>query len=115
MIAAGNAGGDETVGSPASADAALAVGAVDRDDQLADFSSRGPRVGDDAIKPDITAPGVDIVAARAAHDVIGGPAPVEGYVDPLRHLDGHPARGRRRGDPGPAAPGLDRRSSARPS
>ncbi|MFI5933388.1 S8 family serine peptidase [Actinoplanes sp. NPDC051494] len=79
VIAAGNAGGDATVGSPASADAALAVGAVDRDDQLADFSSRGPRVGDNAIKPEITAPGVEIVAAKAAHDVIGGPAPVAGY------------------------------------
>lgn len=80
VIAAGNAGGEATVGSPASADAALAVGAVDRDDQLADFSSRGPRVGDNAIKPEITAPGVEIVAAKAAHDVIGGPAPVEGYT-----------------------------------
>ncbi|GAB3858608.1 hypothetical protein GCM10029963_58560 [Micromonospora andamanensis] len=64
VISAGNAGRAGTVGSPASADAALAVGAVDRDDQLADFSSQGPRVGDDALKPEITAPGVDIVAAR---------------------------------------------------
>ena len=48
------------------ADAALTVGAVDRDDELADFSSRGPRAGDGALKPDITAPGVDIVAAAAA-------------------------------------------------
>ncbi|OKI49281.1 S8 family serine peptidase [Micromonospora sp. CB01531] len=73
VTAAGNAGSDSSVGSPASADAALAVGAVDRDDALADFSSRGPRVGDDALKPDITAPGVDIVAARAAHGQIGDP------------------------------------------
>ncbi|MEH0935634.1 S8 family serine peptidase, partial [Micromonospora psammae] len=73
VTAAGNDGSDGSVGSPASADAALAVGAVDRDDQLADFSSRGPRVGDDAIKPDITAPGVDIVAARAADGFIGEP------------------------------------------
>ncbi|WP_347403581.1 S8 family serine peptidase [Solwaraspora sp. WMMD406] len=65
VISAGNAGADRTIGSPGSADAALTVGAVDRDDSLADFSSRGPRVGDDAVKPDITAPGVDIVAARA--------------------------------------------------
>ncbi len=79
VIAAGNAGGTATVGTPGTADAALSVGAVDRDDQLADFSSRGPRAGDDAIKPDITAPGVEIVAARAAHDEIGGPAPVPGY------------------------------------
>ncbi len=73
VIAAGNDGVDGSVGSPASADAALAVGAVDRDDDLADFSSRGPRVGDDALKPDITAPGVDIVAARSAHGQIGDP------------------------------------------
>ncbi|MGQ5261783.1 S8 family serine peptidase [Micromonospora sp. ZYX-F-536] len=73
VTAAGNDGADGSVGSPASADAALAVGAVDRDDELADFSSRGPRVGDDALKPDITAPGVDIVAARAANGVIGEP------------------------------------------
>ncbi|MBF5030422.1 S8 family serine peptidase [Micromonospora sp. ANENR4] len=73
VISAGNDGVDGSVGSPATADAALAVGAVDRDDALADFSSRGPRVGDGAIKPDITAPGVEIVAARAANGQIGDP------------------------------------------
>ncbi|MEU8084201.1 S8 family serine peptidase [Micromonospora sp. NPDC049101] len=73
VLAAGNDGADGSVGSPASADAGLAVGAVDRNDDLADFSSRGPRVGDDALKPDITAPGVDIVAARSANGVIGEP------------------------------------------
>ncbi|GAA2219401.1 S8 family serine peptidase [Micromonospora olivasterospora] len=73
VIAAGNAGGFAPVSSPASADAALAVGAVGRDDELADFSSRGPRVGDDALKPDVTAPGVEIVAARAAGSDLGAP------------------------------------------
>ncbi|WP_433535602.1 S8 family serine peptidase [Micromonospora sp. CA-249363] len=73
VLAAGNDGSDGSVGSPASADAGLAVGAVDRDDELADFSSRGPRTGDDALKPDITAPGVDIVAAKSANGVIGDP------------------------------------------
>ncbi|MGC4803628.1 S8 family serine peptidase [Micromonospora sp. DT233] len=73
VLAAGNDGSDGSVGSPASADAALAVGAVDRDDELAEFSSRGPRVGDDALKPDLTAPGVEIVAARAAGSDIGEP------------------------------------------
>ena len=79
VIAAGNSGGTATVGTPGSADSALTVGAVDDEDQLADFSSRGPRVGDDAIKPDITAPGVDIVAAGAANGRIGTPA-ADGYV-----------------------------------
>ncbi|MER5358639.1 S8 family serine peptidase [Streptomyces sp. NPDC002785] len=63
-IAAGNEGNAAgTVGSPGSADAALTVGAVDDNDKLADFSSRGPRVGDGGMKPDVTAPGVDITAA----------------------------------------------------
>ncbi|WP_063822851.1 S8 family serine peptidase [Kribbella flavida] len=74
VVAAGNDGpGSQTVGSPASADAALAVGAVDSSDHLAEFSSRGPRVGDGAIKPDLTAPGVGIVAARAQHATVGEP------------------------------------------
>lgn len=68
-IAAGNSG-PETVGSPGSADAALTVGAVDDKDILAPWSSTGPRVGDGAIKPDVTAPGVDITAASAKGSVI---------------------------------------------
>jgi hypothetical protein len=74
VIAAGNDGpSDTSIESPGSADAAITVGAVDSTDQLADFSSRGPRVGDAAIKPDITAPGVDIIAARAAGTQLGDP------------------------------------------
>ncbi|MDX6347233.1 MAG: hypothetical protein QOF84_2023 [Streptomyces sp.] len=73
VIAAGNSGSAAgTVGSPGSADAALTVGAVDSTDTLADFSSRGPRIGDGAIKPDVTAPGVDITAAAAPGSVIDG-------------------------------------------
>ena len=79
VIAAGNAGGTETIGSPGSADAALTVGAVDREDGIAPFSSRGPRTGDGAVKPDITAPGVDIVAAKSSTGTIGTPAG-DGYV-----------------------------------
>ncbi|MET7667801.1 S8 family peptidase [Micromonospora luteifusca] len=80
VIAAGNYGpAAETVDTPGSADAALTVGAVDRDDNLADFSGRGPRVGDSAIKPEITAPGVGIVAARAAQGQLGEPV-TDGYV-----------------------------------
>ncbi|HEX2418561.1 MAG TPA: S8 family serine peptidase, partial [Micromonosporaceae bacterium] len=75
VISAGNSGyyGDETVGSPASADAALAVGAVDKSDKLAGFSSRGPRIGDAVLKPEITGPGVDIRAANAKDGQLGEP------------------------------------------
>jgi subtilisin family serine protease len=75
VVAAGNTA--DVVGSPSAADSALTVGAVDRDEELAVFSSRG-RV-DGAIKPDITAPGVGIVAAKAARSQIGEPAE-EGYI-----------------------------------
>ncbi|MBL1105829.1 S8 family serine peptidase [Streptomyces sp. 5-8] len=80
-IAAGNDGA-QSIGSPGSADAALTVGAVDKKDKLADFSSTGPRTGDGAIKPDVTAPGVDITAAAAKGSVIdeeAGEKP-EGYL-----------------------------------
>lgn len=75
VVAAGNAGeqGASTIGAPGAADAALTVGAVDRDDSLAPFSSRGPRPGDKAVKPDVTAPGVGIVAARASGTAMGTP------------------------------------------
>ncbi|WP_434446964.1 S8 family serine peptidase [Lentzea sp. E54] len=79
VIAAGNTGTDGSISSPGSADAALTVGAVDRSDGLAPFSSRGPRLSDGAIKPDITAPGVGIAAALHSAGTIG--QPVEpGYV-----------------------------------
>ncbi|MEU6853327.1 S8 family serine peptidase [Actinacidiphila alni] len=75
VVAAGNNGqsGPQSVGIPGVADDALTVGAVDSHDALADFSSRGPRPGDGAVKPDVTAPGVDIVAARAAGTTLGDP------------------------------------------
>ncbi|GAB3420771.1 S8/S53 family peptidase [Flindersiella endophytica] len=75
VCSAGNDGeqGEFTIGTPGAADAALTVGAVDRDEALAPFSSRGPREGDFAVKPDITAPGVGIVAARAGGTAMGTP------------------------------------------
>lgn len=74
VIAAGNSGqfGSGTVSTPGTADAALTVAATDKADQLASFSSRGPRL-DSALKPDIAAPGVNIVAARAAGTNLGTP------------------------------------------
>ncbi|MCE7005874.1 S8 family serine peptidase [Kibdelosporangium philippinense] len=65
VIAAGNSGAPETVGSPGSADRALTVANVTKSDELSVTSSQGPRVGDFGLKPEISAPGTDIVAARA--------------------------------------------------
>ncbi|MFE0649485.1 S8 family serine peptidase [Streptomyces sp. NPDC059534] len=74
VIAAGNDGpGKGTVGSPGAAEDALTVGAVSKQDQLAGFSSRGPVKETFAVKPEITAPGVGIVAARAAGTTMGTP------------------------------------------
>ncbi|MHC5904515.1 S8 family peptidase [Streptomyces sp. S6] len=82
-IAAGNEGedGDGTIGSPGSAANALTVGAVDGNNLLADFSSKGP-TADGSVKPDVTAPGVSITAASAPGNAIAaevgeGPA---GYM-----------------------------------
>jgi hypothetical protein len=80
VIAAGNAFVESSIESPGSADAALTVGAVDRDDQRAFFSSQGPRIGDRAVKPEVTAPGVDIVAARAAGVPPIGPTVGDSYL-----------------------------------
>ncbi|MEV6956328.1 S8 family serine peptidase [Streptomyces sp. NPDC051183] len=64
VIAAGNSGpGNNTVSSPGCAPSALTVGAVDRDDTTAVFSSRGPAGLQHTLKPEIAAPGVGISAA----------------------------------------------------
>ncbi len=57
---AGNSGPDEgTINSPAGLEAAFAVGAVDANDDVASFSSRGPSPWVE-IKPDVVAPGVSV-------------------------------------------------------
>lgn len=63
VTAAGN-GGPRTISTPALADSALTVGAVDAADTLAEFSSTGPAL-DGGMKPEVTAPGVDVLAARS--------------------------------------------------
>ncbi|MGW3086511.1 S8 family serine peptidase [Streptomyces sp. NPDC001108] len=66
VVAAGNAGpGTETVSSPGCVPEVLTVGAVDRDDSTAPFSSRGPVAVTHTLKPEIAAPGVGISAASA--------------------------------------------------
>ncbi|MYY03703.1 MULTISPECIES: S8 family serine peptidase [unclassified Streptomyces] len=66
VVAAGNLGPAlNTVSSPGCAPGVLTVGAVDRDDSTASFSSRGPAIGAHTLKPEIAAPGVAISAAAA--------------------------------------------------
>lgn len=80
IVAAGNNGPfDASIGSPGNARSAITVGAsckpsqigVDSrcDEQIADFSSRGPTlIG--SIKPDVIAPGVEICSAQSSQDTI---------------------------------------------
>ncbi|RSM62261.1 peptidase S8 [Actinoplanes sp. ATCC 53533] len=95
-ISAGNGGpGIGTLGSPGSAEAALTVGAVDDKDQWADWSSVGP-TADGGLKPDVTAPGVDITAAVPADSIIArnvgqnppGYASIEGTSMSTPHVAG---------------------------
>ena len=74
VVAAGNAGSKKgTVGAPGAAEKALTVGAVDKTatEFLAGFSSRGPLINNYNVKPEVTAPGVSITAARAAGTALG--------------------------------------------
>jgi subtilisin family serine protease len=69
VVAAGNSGWNgwvpETVTSPGTAASALTVGAVDERDAVPGFSGQGPTRGSYRAKPDVTAPGVEILGARA--------------------------------------------------
>ncbi|MEI5584818.1 S8 family serine peptidase, partial [Agromyces sp. CCNWLW208] len=67
VVAAGNSGAAETIGSPGSAEHALTVGSVDDPDgALSWFSSQGPLVRSGALKPDLAGPGNDVAAAHSA-------------------------------------------------
>ncbi|MDG4764534.1 S8 family serine peptidase [Solwaraspora sp. WMMD406] len=65
VFSIGNSGenGCDTAGYPGISAAAYGVGAVDSDGAIGYFSSRGPGP-DGAVRPDITAPGVDIWSAH---------------------------------------------------
>jgi hypothetical protein len=78
VVCAGNYGSDaNTISAPGAADKAITVGALDdmntisrSDDLVASYSSRGLRASDgdsdvlDEYKPDVTAPGTNIVSAQ---------------------------------------------------
>lgn len=65
VIAAGNSSLRGTVSTPGCAPSALTVGAVDRKNSTASFSSRGPSADGVSAKPDIASQGVGVVAARS--------------------------------------------------
>ncbi|MBZ9712778.1 S8 family serine peptidase [Deinococcus multiflagellatus] len=65
VFAAGNEGpGANTLNPYSASPCVMSVAAGDKQGYLGDFSSRG-RAGDPLVHPDVTAPGVDISAARA--------------------------------------------------
>ncbi|MDG4863753.1 S8 family peptidase [Streptomyces sp. T-3] len=65
VVAAGNEGRPNTIGSPSAAPSALTVGSITKQRAMSGFSSQGPALTDGGVKPEITAPGSDITAARA--------------------------------------------------
>ncbi|GHE92700.1 hypothetical protein GCM10018785_68570 [Streptomyces longispororuber] len=78
VVAAGNDGpGPGTLNAPGSTPEALTVGSVDKNDDIAENSSRGPNA-DGVIKPDLTAPGVDITAAASSQ--VPDQTATDGYV-----------------------------------
>lgn len=67
VFAAGNSGPREnTVGAPGAYREVISIGATDSQDKVARFSSRGPvnYYGETYIKPDVSAPGVDVYSAK---------------------------------------------------
>jgi subtilisin family serine protease len=64
VVAAGNEGSYYSIHSPGTAKKAITVGATDKLDHIANFSSRGPNSVTYGIKPDIVAPGVNILSCK---------------------------------------------------
>lgn len=79
VAAAGNSGRDG-VKSPAISSEIVAVGAVDDEDKIASFSSRGSYMG--TARPDLYAPGVNIrgIAAGGTYSTMSGTSAAAPYV-----------------------------------
>ncbi len=81
VVAAGNEGpGEGTISTPGIAPKVITVGAIDDqntpergDDEIAEFSSRGPTSPDGLTKPDIVAPGVEIFGALSPESTLDTP------------------------------------------
>jgi hypothetical protein len=69
-ISAGNTSGRHTIGSPAASRLAITVGASDAADRITWYSSRGPAFPGLTLKPEISAPGDDVVSARMGGGVV---------------------------------------------
>ena len=77
--AVGNYGPDPcSVSAPGCARWVVTVGALDGNDKVPDFSSRGP-TSDGRVKPDVVCPGTGIVSAQARGTALG-PVVGPGYV-----------------------------------
>jgi len=71
FCAAGNEGpAHKTIATPGVSPKVITVGATDDSDHMAEFSSRGP-TPDGLTKPDVVAPGVNIIAGRANGTSLG--------------------------------------------
>ncbi|HEX3581333.1 MAG TPA: S8 family serine peptidase, partial [Thermoanaerobaculia bacterium] len=62
-VAAGNAGGFASIGTPGSARDAVTVGAIQDDGTMTTFSSRGPVPHTLDFKPDVVAPGYQVLSS----------------------------------------------------
>lgn len=72
-VAAGNSGpAAQTIGSPGCAKKVITIGATDKQDGIASYSSRGP-TQDNRVKPDVCFPGSSIIAPRAKNTSMGTP------------------------------------------
>lgn len=83
----GNSGPNcNTVGAPASYTNSFGVGATDSSDVIASFSSRGPSPFSSAMKPNVSAPGVNVRSAVGSSD--GGYTSYNGTSMAAPHVSG---------------------------